>query len=357
MNSRESLLNAQAVQLLTRIQRKSGKSSLPEAAFESLELPSTERTNIITLCFPQPKGMPKRSFRLQQQPEPPKQPKTSIHSLVSSGVAAALQTHLKTRPLDLDAPGPVGHTPLTIAVKLCSHSTRHIETVKLLLEHGADLSCKDNNGWSLMDEAIFQKNKDLIRLLFDASFASKIAKWAKANALTAGALRSTPDFYLELKWKFTSKFIPLVCHFAPSDTLKILKIGDRFKVDTNLVGWKKLKSKRRSMSLIFLDNAIWVANHAKQVLFDPLEPADEAEKEAVVRDLMGNEPLQGGVSLHSYAIAQATNRKNQPIRENIHNWPCSKYKVSFKTQISIKKKQSAADLGDKSYVKSTEATI
>jgi len=66
-------------------------------------------------------------------------------------------------------------------------------------------------------------------------------------------LINIPDFYVELHWQFNSSVIPFLTKFAPKDTYKIWKIGSSLRLDFSLVGFDKLKGKRRDMSIIFRD--------------------------------------------------------------------------------------------------------
>ena len=51
---------------------------------------------------------------------------------------------------NLEARGPLGETPLMIAIK----SQRHIEIVNFLIENGANIFTKDSHGWGLLESVI-----------------------------------------------------------------------------------------------------------------------------------------------------------------------------------------------------------
>ena len=238
-----------------------------------------------------------------------------------------------------------GNSPIMLAAKLLSNEKVYEKIFKFLLYHEADASIKDACGWSLMDEIVIQENKNACSALFDHFYNEKLKKWKRNKHFAIEALQKLPDFYVEINWEFDSSFIPLVSRIAPHDVCRMWKVGNRFRIDTTLVGWKKLRSKRRPMSLFFTQSEsgdifdeILIANHNKKILVRTFEPLDPEEKAAIVRDILLTEPMQGDASIISYKLKPCLNWRGKPMTQKISNWPSQKHKISYKGQVKYKKK-------------------
>jgi ankyrin repeat domain-containing protein 13 len=148
-----------------------------------------------------------------------------------------------------------------LTCKLSHTNLDYIDIVKLFLNAGADPLIKNEDGWSCLDEAVSQVIKFyldntkgdvmLITVLMDGLIEKKNKLIKEQREQLAKILNKTPDFYMEMKWDFDSPIIPLLSKLAPSDTFKIWKFKNYLRLDNSLVSFKKLKAKKRNMSLIY----------------------------------------------------------------------------------------------------------
>lgn len=83
-----------------------------------------------------------------------------------------------------------------------------------------------------------------------------------------------PNFTIEIEVQIDS-FIPLVGALAPSDTLKIKKVGGRIRLDYSLVGYNFPMCKRREMSIFFDGTSMLGLNSSKGIYCDLLEDLDQ----------------------------------------------------------------------------------
>ncbi|ESN95693.1 hypothetical protein HELRODRAFT_193502, partial [Helobdella robusta] len=91
-------------------------------------------------------------------------------------------------------------------------------------------------------------------------------------------LAESPDFYVEMKWEFTS-WLPFVSKICPSDNYKVWKSGSNVRIDTTLLGFDNFTWERGRRSYIFKLNGSNVAtllevdNDNCQIYSETLDPS------------------------------------------------------------------------------------
>ena len=272
-----------------------------------------------------------------------------LHYLIYTCQVAAVSQLLHLSPLNLNEivnfHDHWGNSPLFLAVKLCSRSREYLSLVRMLIEHGADLHEKDINGWTMIDEAVSQKNRELVAMIFDYLYVEKLISWEKNRKTAQTFLSALPDFYVEIKWQFSSNVIPLVSTIGPHDVCKLWKIGNKLRFDSTLAGWKNLRSKRRNISLIF-DDELFIINHSKKIVVNPLEELDHEETNEIINDIMSAEPVQGNLSLLGHSLTQVKNWRGNTQSGVISSWKAYKYKIQFRTHATVTKKQARSKIGE-----------
>uniref|UniRef100_A0A3P9M2E6 Ankyrin repeat domain 13B n=1 Tax=Oryzias latipes TaxID=8090 RepID=A0A3P9M2E6_ORYLA len=146
---------------------------------------------------------------------------------------------------DIETVDPRGRTPLHLAVTL-----DHLDCAKVLLQHGADVSKENRNGWTVLQEAVSTRDPELVRLVLRYRDYQRTAKRLAGIPVLLERLRQAEDFYVEMKWEFTS-WVPLVSRICPSDTYRVWKSGQCLRVDTTLMGFEQMTWQRGNRSFIF----------------------------------------------------------------------------------------------------------
>uniref|UniRef100_A0A8C1HQ30 Ankyrin repeat domain 13B n=1 Tax=Cyprinus carpio carpio TaxID=630221 RepID=A0A8C1HQ30_CYPCA len=172
---------------------------------------------------------------------------------------------LSVLQVDLEVLDPRGRTPLHLAVTL-----GHLECARLLVQRGADVSRENRNGWTVLQEAISSRNPEMVRLVLRYRDYQRTTKRLAGIPRLLERLRQAQDFYVEMKWEFTS-WVPLVSRICPSDTYRVWKSGQCLRVDTTLMGFEQMTWQRGNRSFIFRgqDSSAMVmeVDHDRQLVF------------------------------------------------------------------------------------------
>ncbi|KAK0138110.1 Ankyrin repeat domain-containing protein 13A [Merluccius polli] len=188
--------------------------------------------------------------------------KFPLHSSVWENDYRQLETDLAQN--DLETVDPRGRTPLHLAVSL-----GHLESVRVLLRHGAQVTKENANNWTALQEAVSTGDPEMVQLVLQRRDYLKASTALGGVPELLAKIRESPDFYMEMKWEFTS-WIPLVSRVCPSDVCRIWKSGASLRVDATLLGFENMTWIRGRRSYIFRgDDAcaeLMEVNHDEEVV-------------------------------------------------------------------------------------------
>ncbi|XP_046838372.1 ankyrin repeat domain-containing protein 13D isoform X2 [Vespa crabro] len=145
-----------------------------------------------------------------------------LHWLVWNNNYVELAKELSTNSHDIEKHDTRGRTPLMLAVTL-----GYTDCAVVLLHHEANVNTENTQGWSVVQEAVGTGIPELLH-----------------------KLKQAPDFYVEMKWEFTS-WVPLASRMCPSDTYKVYKQGSNVRIDTTLLGFDHTNWQRGNRSYVF----------------------------------------------------------------------------------------------------------
>uniref|UniRef100_A0A8C5PUD5 Ankyrin repeat domain 13B n=1 Tax=Leptobrachium leishanense TaxID=445787 RepID=A0A8C5PUD5_9ANUR len=188
-----------------------------------------------------------------------------LHYLVWHNKYRELEKELSDKQEQLEQVDPRGRTPLHLATTL-----GHIECTRVLLNHGADVSKENRSGWTVLQEAVSTRDLELVRLVLRHRDYQRTIKRLAGIPILLEKLRKAQDFYVEMKWEFTS-WVPLVSKICPSDTYKVWKSGQNLRVDTTLLGFDHMTWQRGNRSFIFRGQdtsaVVMEIDHDRHVVF------------------------------------------------------------------------------------------
>ncbi|KAK9729420.1 Ankyrin repeats (3 copies) [Popillia japonica] len=163
--------------------------------------------------------------------------KYPLHWFVWHNDASKLEELLQEKLHDIETKDNRGRTPLMLAVTL-----GHYDSVKLLLKYDANVNCENPDGWTVVQEAVAHGDPEILHMV--------VEKRDFQRNEVGICLKQAPDFYVEMKWEFTS-WVPLVSRMCPSDTYKVYKQGSNVRIDTTLLGFDHTSWQRGNRSYVF----------------------------------------------------------------------------------------------------------
>ncbi|KAL7303810.1 hypothetical protein TKK_0003937 [Trichogramma kaykai] len=168
-----------------------------------------------------------------------------LHWLVWNNERAQLDEKLKSAEYDIEQLDNRGRTPLMLAVTL-----GYVECASVLLEHEANVNAENKQGWSVLKEALATGNPELVQLILARRDYQRYCNRIAFIPELLLKLKQAPDFYVEMKWEFTS-WVPLASRMCPSDTYKVYKQGSNVRIDTTLLGFDHFNWQRENRSYVF----------------------------------------------------------------------------------------------------------
>lgn len=208
-----------------------------------------------------------------------------IHMLVWENNWEELDKQLKRDVHNKEQLDPRGRTPLHLAVAL-----GYIESARVLLKYGADANAENKGYWSVLHEAVATGDPELVQLVLKYRDHQRYTKRSVGVPELLQKLKESPDFYVEMKWEFTS-WVPLVSRMCPSDTYRVWKSGSNVRIDTTLLGFDNTSWQRGSRSYIFKGNnnsaTLMEVDHDQKEVFSETMQLDLASPDI---GLMGASP-------------------------------------------------------------------
>ncbi|XP_012876679.1 PREDICTED: ankyrin repeat domain-containing protein 13D isoform X1 [Dipodomys ordii] len=176
-------------------------------------------------------------------------PTFRLHRLVWANRHRELEAALHSGQHDLEQEDPRGRTPLELAVSL-----GNLESVRVLLRHNANVGRESRQGWAVLQEAVSTGDPEMVQLVLQYRDFQRATQRLAGIPELLNKLRQAPDFYVEMKWEFTSwglPAVPLVSKMCPSDVYRVWKRGESLRVDTSLLGFEHMTWQRGRRSFIF----------------------------------------------------------------------------------------------------------
>ncbi|XP_029961627.1 ankyrin repeat domain-containing protein 13A isoform X1 [Salarias fasciatus] len=191
--------------------------------------------------------------------------KFPLHSSVWENDYRRLEEQITSAENDIEAVDPRGRTPLHLAVSL-----GHLESVRVLLRRGAEVTKENAKNWTVLQEAVSTGDPEMVQLVLQRRDYLKASTALGGVPELLSKIRESPDFYMEMKWEFTS-WIPLLSRVCPSDVCRIWKSGACLRVDATLLGFENMTWIRGRRSYIFRGDAdscaeLMEVNHDDEVV-------------------------------------------------------------------------------------------
>ncbi|XP_046395544.1 ankyrin repeat domain-containing protein 13D isoform X3 [Ischnura elegans] len=182
-----------------------------------------------------------------------------FHWLVWNNNYEELDKQLSRNEFEKEKRDPRGRTPLMLAVTL-----GHLESARVLLQHATNVNTENREGWTVVQEAVATGDPELLQLVLERRDYQRYSSRIGGIPELLQKLKEAPDFYVEMKWEFTS-WVPLVSRMCPSDTYKVYKQGSNVRIDTTLLGFDQTNWQRGNKSYIFKGQQPWTSDEVPHI--------------------------------------------------------------------------------------------
>ncbi|XP_015111421.1 ankyrin repeat domain-containing protein 13D isoform X2 [Diachasma alloeum] len=168
-----------------------------------------------------------------------------LHWLVWNNDHVELDRLLSTNQHNKEQHDNRGRTPLMLAVTL-----GYKESIQVLLNNEVNVYTENKDGWSVVQEATGTGNPEILQIVLARRDYQRYCNRVDGIPELLQKLKQAPDFYVEMKWEFTS-WVPLASRMCPSDTYKVYKQGSNVRIDTTLLGFDHTNWQRGNLSYVF----------------------------------------------------------------------------------------------------------
>lgn len=168
-----------------------------------------------------------------------------LHWCIWNNDLQGLKDGLSGATVEVERKDVRGRTPLMLAVTL-----GRLEITQELIRHGTNVNTENKEGWTAVQEAVATGDPDLVSQVLERRDFQRHSSRVGGVPELLRKLKEAPDFYVEMKWEFTS-WVPLVSRMCPSDTYKVYKQGSKVRIDTTLLGFDQTDWHRGNTSYIF----------------------------------------------------------------------------------------------------------
>ncbi|XP_034252442.1 ankyrin repeat domain-containing protein 13D [Thrips palmi] len=168
-----------------------------------------------------------------------------LHWSIWSNDLQGLKDGLLSEGVEVEKKDVRGRTPLMLAITL-----GRLEMTQELIRHGTNVNTENKEGWTAVQEAVATGDLDLVAQVLERRDFQRHSSRIGGVPELLRKLKEAPDFYVEMKWEFTS-WVPLVSRMCPSDTYKVYKQGSKVRIDTTLLGFDQTDWHRGNTSYIF----------------------------------------------------------------------------------------------------------